>query len=351
MPCPRCGYDLTNVNAAACPNCGLPLAQQPSYPPAGYPGVSSAPQYSQSPYQPGSEQQPTGWPPNYGANPGYPQNPANPGYGAPPSTPFGAPPSTPFGPGQGYPPMYYGQPGMPSQQFAPPPKKGNGLVIGIIVAIIVVLVGGGAAAVALSGGGGATTATGTPTATSTLGPTATPTATVVYSESFANLPASTHFGRWAEDTNCFYQNGGYHVTNGFICFAPIDDQSDVTVTIDTKQISGDSTSPYGFAFRMDADTGVGYEFAIDSASEWVFASCDQNSCKPIVDFTQNSAIHGGLNTTNTFSVTAKGSHFDFFVNDTKVGQADDSTYTTGSIGPAVGGSMEAVFNNLQVTKP
>jgi hypothetical protein len=355
MPCPRCGYDLTNVNAPACPNCGLPLAQQPSYPPAGYPGASSAPQYSQSPYQPGSEQQPTGWPPNYGATPGYPQNPANPGYGAPPSTPLGAPPSmplgappsTPFGPGQGYPPTYYGQPGMPSQQFAPPPKKGNGLVIGIIVAILVVLVGGGAAAVAFSGGGTPTAATGTPTATSTLGPTATPKPTVLYQQSFASQPPSSD---WSQDDNCFYSNGGYHIKNGYFCFAPAGTQADVTITVDVQQISGDTTLPYGIGFRRPS-AGKHYEFDIDSTSEWVFYSCDPNTCNAVVDYTKNSAIKGGLNTKNTLSVTSKGSHFDFFVNGTKVGQADDSTYASGELGLLGSENVEIVFNNLLVTKP
>jgi hypothetical protein len=352
MPCPRCGYDLTNVNAPACPNCGLSLAQQPAYPPAGYPGVPSAPQYAQTPYQPGPEQPPTGWPPTYGTTPGYPQNPANPsyptgpGYGAPPSVPLGAPPSTPFGPGQGYPQTYGGQPGFPPQ-FAPPPKKGNGLVIGIIVAILVVLVGGGAAAVALSHGGKTTAATGTPTATSTLGPTATPKPTVVYQQSFASEPPSAD---WSQDDNCFYSGGGYHIKNGYFCFAPAGDQADVSITVDAKQISGDTTLPYGIGFRRPAQ-GKHYEFDVDSASEWVFYSCDPTTCSPVVDYTKNSAIHGGLNTTNTLSVTAKGSHFDFFVNGTKVGQADDTTYATGELGLLGSENAEIVFANLLVTKP
>src|SRR5579862_6495304 len=109
MPCPRCGYDLTNVNGLTCPNCGLQLAQQPAYPPTGYPGAPSAPQYTPPTFQQLSSDQPpmgtppTGYPPSYGSTPtpGYPQNPTNPGYAAPPSTPFG--------PGGGYPQSYYGQ--------------------------------------------------------------------------------------------------------------------------------------------------------------------------------------------------------------------------------------------------
>ena len=355
MLCPRCGYDLTHVNAPACPNCGLQLAQQPAqqpaYPPTGYPSAPSTPLYTPPAYQPAAEQ-----PPNYGATPGYPQNPpapsypqnppTYPGYGAPPSVPLGAPPNTPFGPG-GYQQGYYGQPGMPSQQFASPPqKRGNGLAIGIIVAILVVLVGGGAAAISLSHGGGSTAAKGTPTVTSTTGPTATPTATVLYSQTFSSAPPD---GDWSQDSNCFYGTGGYHVNDGYICFAPIGDQSDVTVSVDAKQISGDTTAPYGIDFRMTKD-GVGYEFDVDSASEWVFAGCDATSCEPIVDFTHNSAIHGGLNTVNTLSVTAKGSHFDLFVNGTKVGQTDDTTYTTGLIGLTVSSGIESVFTNLVVTK-
>jgi hypothetical protein len=238
---------------------------------------------------------------------------------------------------------------MPSQQFAPPPKKGNGLMIGIIVAILVILVGAGAAAVALNGGGTTTTATGTPTATSTTGPTATPSATVIYSETFANPPASGPNGDWNEDSNCFYNNGGYHIKGGFVCFSPAAAQSDGSISVDVQQISGDTTLPYGIGFRRPAKDER-YEFDVDSAGEWVFAKCDPSSCSSIVDFTHNSAIKGGLHTTNTIKVTATGSHFDFYVNGTKVGQADDSTYSSGLLGLVGSDNTEVVFTNLVVTK-
>ncbi len=218
-------------------------------------------------------------------------------------------------------------------------------MIGIIVAILVVIVGGGAAAIALSHGGTTTAVTGTPTPTSTPAATATPTQTVVYAESFASQPSSD----WSEDSNCFYGTGGYHIKNGYFCFAPAGNQTDVTITVDAKQLSGDTNLPYGIGFRRPS-AGKHYEFDIDSASAWVFYSCDPTTCTPIVDYTKNSAIHGGLNTKNTLSVTSKGSHFDFFVNGTKVGQADDSTYSSGELGLLVDTNMECVFTNLTVTK-
>jgi hypothetical protein len=110
---------------------GQPQPQQPSYP-------------QQQPAQP---QQP-GWgqPQQLGGAPGYPQ----------PGAPFD-------GQSSAYPQQGYGQPG-----FAPypPPKKGNGLLVGVVVGALVVVGGGIAAAVALTGGHGG-------------GPTPNPTHTVV----------------------------------------------------------------------------------------------------------------------------------------------------------------------------
>lgn len=227
MPCPRCGYDLASVNAPACPNCGLPLVQSPAYPPAAYPGAPSTPLYSQGSSQPAQPvsgevppSMPSGWP-GYGTAPNFPTNPASPGLPPYPTAPgyaVGAPPSVPLAPGQAYPQAWYGQPGVPSQQlgspFGPPaPRRRAGLVIGVVLAIVLILGASGAAVVALNNGG-SPAASATATATGTTGPTATPTATVIYQESFASQPEG-----WSEDANCFYGTGGYHIKNGYFCFA------------------------------------------------------------------------------------------------------------------------------------
>jgi hypothetical protein len=354
MPCPRCGYDLTSVTGAACPNCGLPLAQaqqpgatQASYPPSGYPGAQSGP-YAQPSYQPTSEQPPSygtppGYPtnPTYPTNPGYPTTPAAPGY--PTGYPAGAPPSVPLAPG-GYPPQtYYSQPGTGPSPFAPPPKRGNGPLIGIIVAIALIAVIGGGAAYAISRSGNPTTS-GTPGVTNTAGPTATPTATVLYQQAFTSKPSD-----WPDSAHCFFGTGGYHISGSYFCPAPIGNQTDTTISVNVKQISGATNLPYGIVFRID-DSNEHYELDVDSEGDYVFYNCDISTCTKLVDYTPNSAIHGGLNTTNTMSVTAKGSHFDFFVNGTKVGQTDDTSYTSGELGIAGSDGAECVFTNFLVTK-
>jgi hypothetical protein len=51
-------------------------------------------------------------------------------------------------------------------------------------------------------------------------------------------------------------------------------------------------------------------------------------------------------------VRAVGAHFDFYVNNTKVGAIDDAGFSSGEVGlstTAVG--MEAAYTNLKITKP
>jgi hypothetical protein len=63
------------------------------------------------------------------------------------------------------------------------------------------------------------------------------------------------------------------------------------------------------------------------------------------------AIHVGLGATNTLEVRVLDSHFDFFVNGTKVGQADDTNYIAISGNDVLEGSdgIEIVFSNLTIS--
>jgi hypothetical protein len=168
MQCPQCGTTLPD-DARFCRACGADVsaaaapAATPTPPPDASPTLQPTAPLPQAvpgaaPPPPGAVVGGSAPPPAYAPAPTYPQPPAYapaPGY---------APPSG-YAPAPGYPPA------------GPPPKKGNGLVIGLVIgAVFLLLACGGVAAFFLWP---RPTAKPIPaaTATSTVAPTATPAAT------------------------------------------------------------------------------------------------------------------------------------------------------------------------------
>jgi hypothetical protein len=190
-------------------------------------------------------------------------------------------------------------------------------------------------------------ALGTSTGPGTTGAIATPTPaeTVLYQNTFKSTADD-----WTQDDHCQSKTDGYHIADGFICYAPIGAQSDMNATVDVQQVSGPTTTGYGIVFRR-VSVGNYYRFLIDSNGKWFFDKCVDGACTTLTDFTANAAIKGGLNTKNTLKVEAKGSHFDLFVNGTQVGTQDDSTFTSGEIGIEGGDSLDCVFTNLLIARP
>lgn len=248
------------------------------------------------------------------------------------------------------------QPGYPQQPYAPPPerKSHTGLIVGIVVAVVVVLVAcTGGTLLALRSLAQTSTTTLDPPATATSpSTTATSTAaptvagTVIYQNTFASEDNG-----WKDDQiNCSLKSDGYHVLNNYSCYAPAGVQTDVNVTVTVRQVSGPTTEPYGIMFRLD-DSGNDYQFMIDSNSKWLFLKCVSDKCTAAVPYTHNDAIRGGLNTSNTLELRAKGAHFDFFANGKKVGSFDDSTYPSGEIGLVAWTNVDCVFTNLVIARP
>jgi hypothetical protein len=264
------------------------------------------------------------------------------GYGIPPA------PENPYGAyGGATPSSGYSQPAplsYPRPLLAPLPerKPRAGRVVGILALVVVVIVactGGALFAIHLLG----QTTTSAPSKTA-----GTPTPDVIYG---AKLTSIVGAEGWSEVLDeCFLGSDGYHVVRGYLCFAPAGTQTDVDVSLMVKQISGPTNYSYGIVFRRVA-LGNYYLFMIDSNSKWLFDKCVNDTCTRLVDFTPNDAIKGGLNTVNALEVSAKGSHFDFFVNGTKVGSADDSTFASGEVGVAGGNPIECVFTNFIVSLP
>lgn len=319
MNCPRCGYYLENPNVAACPNCGQPLSA----------GAYGAPQ-NPNPYGQPPQSGPYGQPPNpYGqpAAPSQPMYPPPPGTYPPPNPQMYAPPSqpmyqqqAPYGQPQGMPGMPPG--GTPFQ----PPKRGAGPLVRVLIGVVVVgvvIFGITFASGLLKGGLGNGS---------------------IYSSSLTG-----NVSDWPSGQGCSPQGDGFHITAAVACYPDLDDQGDVTLSVQAKQLSGESNTAYGITFRRVSE-GNHYFFGIDGNGKWIFAAVKNGDPNVVVDFTPNAAINGGLNQINTLKVAAKGGHFTFFVNGTQVGSSDDSTFSSGKWGLEGQDGIEVVFTNIAITK-
>ncbi len=285
---------------------------------------------------------PPSYPMPYGPPPGYSGSP--PGYAGPPT---GAPPGWPGPP--------TGAPGWGGPPFAPAsPVRPNrtGLFVGIALAVVIALVAAvGGAVVLLAPSFGSTTSNITSgvaaTATAfnvTPAPSATLAETVLYQDSLSATNSD-----WANvPPNCQFANGGYQVGNNYICYAPAGSLQDANVQVQARQIVGPTINGYGIVLRR-ASQGNFYGFYVDSNSKWAFVKVVNNNETDIVPFAAADAIKGGLNQANTLLVRFKGSHFAFFVNGQQVGQADDSTFTSGRVGLAADTDTQVVFNDIKVT--
>ncbi|HEV2235614.1 MAG TPA: zf-HC2 domain-containing protein [Ktedonobacterales bacterium] len=180
-------------------------------------------------------------------------------------------------------------------------------------------------------------------------PTPTSGQAIIYQD-----PLTSPSANWPSDVSagCFFDSDGLHVKDQFMCIVPPETlnpsflgdvqtgNSDMSVQV--KQISGPATQPYGISVHD-------YRFDIESDGKWTFQQCFHLPCTAVVGLTANPAIHTGLGAANTLELRYVNSHFDFFVNETKVGQADITmAYVAQATLDGIDG-IEVVFTNLKIT--
>src|SRR5262249_1367207 len=150
---------------------------------------------------------------------------------------------------------------------------------------------------------------------------------------YDNPMDGTKTTNWINDTtHCTFKPDGYHITASYICFAPPDDISDVVITVNAKQLSGVNSRFYVIVLRTALNVGSYYAFESDGNGKWMFEVVKNQQVTRLVDITPNPAIQTGLGVVNALQVSAVGSHFEFTVNGTKVGQADDPSFPSGLVG-------------------
>jgi hypothetical protein len=90
---------------------------------------------------------------------------------------------------------------------------------------------------------------------------------------------------------------------------------------------------YGLLFQR-LDRNNFYLFQISDDQYLTFELLDQDEWTTLIDRTKTSAIHPGE--VNQLAVRGEGSHFEFFINDEFVGEADDSEFSSGIVGLVIG---------------
>lgn len=219
----------------------------------------------------------------------------------------------------------------------------------MVIALIVAC----GAAVVLSHTTGAPTST--PSAQTSYTGTTTPGAStpgangghILFQDDFT----STSSG-WTNDTHCFYGSDGYHIPDGYICYAPTDEIADAIVSADVTQSVGETGWFYGVVFRR-VSKGNYYSMAINADGDWKFAKHVDDQRTDLLPYVHTAALNTGLNAKNTIEARVAGSHFEFFINGVKVGQFDDSTFATGRWGieGAGGGGAQVVYSHFSLALP
>lgn len=185
-------------------------------------------------------------------------------------------------------------------------------------------------------------------ATATPSPSGTPGDRVIFDDNFT-APNSG----WSNDAHCAYASDGYHIPDGYACYAPVQALTDSVISADVEQVAGPTHWYYGILFRHSSGDENEYAFYIAADGAWKFSKFTNGQRSDLTADMYNQAIHTGLNVVNTLSVRAAGSHFTLIVNGQQVGNVEDATYSGGFCG-VVGNSetgVQIVVKRFTVSKP
>jgi len=116
------------------------------------------------------------------------------------------------------------------------------------------------------------------------------------------------------------------------------------------QLASLSSADYGIYFRNQPGSLQGvYTFLIHSNGTWSSYVYD-NLTGAATELT-NGQLPGNVSGTITINVAVVGSHFTFYVDNQLVGQANDSTYSTGTVGLAVDEGGTIIASNFALYQP
>jgi serine/threonine protein kinase len=211
----------------------------------------------------------------------------------------------------------------------------------VLVVLLIVTLGSG-----LLRASGDTGKRATPVVHATVAPSPTPADKVTFQDTLSAPSA-----RWPSSGRSFFSNGGFEINGAWLVFSPTGSLSNGTVSVKVRQISGIDNQFYGIVIRALNNQSY-YVFGISASQQWTFVRVTSGGHTPVVAPKTDIHIARGRNASNTITVRMRGSHFIFYANGVVIGQADDSTYTSGSVGLInVVGHLAVVFNDFSVGAP
>lgn len=194
-----------------------------------------------------------------------------------------------------------------------------------------------AALVLLAGCGGQAAAEAT---TVTGGATSTPASDVVFQDSL-----TTDTNGWSDGQHFFIEADGLHIVGGYYILAPVATApADIEVSVQATRVLGPDTGGYGIVMRRTP--GNRYEFDITGKGEWYVLKDVSKQFSYLVGPAPDSAIKTGLGAANALKVRAQGDHFEFWVNDVKVGEVTDATNAAGAFGLDGDNNLDVAYTNL-----
>lgn len=148
------------------------------------------------------------------------------------------------------------------------------------------------------------------------------------------LASNTH--NWLSDNQCFFKDGAYHALPGpgagsILCVAPAGTFADFDLHVTAQETAGPLDYPYGLAFRR-ASAGNFYTFMVDGDGLSWFGKYADGRYQRLSPYWAVLGFPHRLNAPVTLRVVAKGADFSFFVHDTQVGTASDTSYAGGAVG-------------------
>lgn len=164
-------------------------------------------------------------------------------------------------------------------------------------------------------------------------PTATPTLQPLVQDSLTNVQTVVPIGTSA----CGSHSDGLHVS-GRCDYAPRP-FGNVTITVQAQITQGGDRGYCGIGIRRSVNEDNIYHLVITAKGTWWTGATDE---------IPSSAIKQGAGVTNQLQLRMVGSsHFDFYVNGTKITSMDNPTLSNGEI--FFIGWNEAVFTDLLIT--
>jgi len=168
-----------------------------------------------------------------------------------------------------------------------------------------------------------------------------------------NDPTSTLWNKGRDDQKEFaFENGKYIIRGYDSNFTyqstrnfDIDFDKDWSVSVSASRLSGAASDGFGLNFLSDANRETYFVYYISDDGYYKIEAKEHDNVKTLVDWTRTYSIHPGK-ASNVLTVTKKGEHLSFFVNDEKLETLDYQGAFGNGFGLRVDGKQTVAFDQF-----